>query len=112
MSYLHCPSCQHAYNLAREAACPRCHAGPHGRTPTTIIIEDREAEPLSATAEIVAAAVALARAIKRATPAERDAARASLGLVRAVLTPPRMRLLRSPSLLATAVVALLARVTL
>lgn len=111
MSYLHCPSCQHAYNLARESACPRCHAGAHGRA--TIIIEDREAaEPLSATAEIVAAAVALARAIKRATPAERDAARASLGLVRAALAPRRPRLLRNPSLLATAVVALLARVTL
>jgi len=111
VSYLHCPSCQHAYNLARESACPRCHAHAYavavGRAPITI----DDSEPLSATAEIVACAAALARAIRRATPAERDAARASLGLVRAALAPPRTRLLRSPTLLAAAVVALLARVT-
>jgi hypothetical protein len=110
VSYLHCPTCQHAYNLAREPACPRCHATAHAAAAPTPV-RALAPPPLSPTAEIVACAVALARALRRATPAERDAARASLGLVRAALAPPP-RMLRRPTLLAAAVVSLLARVTL
>jgi hypothetical protein len=102
VSYLHCPTCAHAYNIERDAACPRCPK------PVAVL-----PAPLSPTAEIVACAVALSRAIRRASPAERDAARASLGLVRAALAPPsRLRILRKPTLLAAAVVSLLARVSL
>jgi hypothetical protein len=59
MSYTHCPICQRAYNLAINAACPSC--------PVAATVVD-------ATADIVAAADQLARAIGRATPSERAAA--------------------------------------
>jgi hypothetical protein len=59
MSYLHCPSCKRAYNLAIQPICPHCPV------PATVV------DP---TDDIVAAADQLARALARATPAERAAA--------------------------------------
>ena len=71
MSYLHCPTCSRAYNVAREPECPSC--------------------PRDTVADIVQAARALARAIERATteqlPAARHALRGELPL-RALLAPP------------------------
>jgi len=64
MSYLHCPTCSCAYNVAREPACPRC--GIRAGTP---------ADPRD---DVVAAVEQLARAIARATPAEIAAAEATL----------------------------------
>ncbi|MEO6775451.1 MAG: hypothetical protein ABI467_20990 [Kofleriaceae bacterium] len=59
MSYLHCPQCSHAYNLAVTPQCPCCPV------PATLVDPEED---------IVAAADALARAMARATPAERTAA--------------------------------------
>ena len=59
MSYLHCPQCSHAYNLAVTQQCPCCPV------PATLVDPEED---------IVAAADALARAMARATPAERTAA--------------------------------------
>jgi hypothetical protein len=59
MSYLHCPTCKRAYNIALSAQCPTCPI------PVT------EVDP---TEDIVAAAEQLARAMARATPSERKAA--------------------------------------
>jgi hypothetical protein len=56
MSYLHCPSCHRAYNIATHQTCPSC--------PVAATVVDP-------TADIVAAADQLARAIARATPGER-----------------------------------------
>lgn len=64
MSYLHCPTCRCAYNVAIQAACPRC-----GVRPGT---------PIDPTADVVAAAEQLARAVARATPSELAAAEAVL----------------------------------
>ena len=63
MSYLHCPTCQRAYNLAVQPTCPYC--------PVTATVVD-------AGEDIVAAAELLARAMARATPAERTTAAARL----------------------------------
>jgi hypothetical protein len=59
MSYLHCPTCKCAYNIAQSALCPNCPV------PTS------EVDP---TEDIIAAAEQLARAMARATPSERKAA--------------------------------------
>ena len=64
MSYLHCPTCQCAYNVAREVACPRC-----GVRPGT---------PADPTEDVVAATDALLRAIARATPDQLVAAESTL----------------------------------
>ena len=64
MSYTHCPTCQRAYNLAVQPVCPYCPV---------------QATAVDASEDIVAAAELLARAMTRATPAERDAAAARLG---------------------------------
>ena len=64
MSYLHCPTCACAYNVAREPACPRC-----GIRPGT---------PVDPTADIVSAVEQLARAMARATPIEIIAAQSQL----------------------------------
>lgn len=56
MSYLHCPTCACAYNVAREPTCPRC--GIKAGTP---------ADP---TEDILHAVEQLARAMARATPVE------------------------------------------
>lgn len=63
MSYLHCPTCQRAYNLALSTQCPSCPV---------------PATEVDATEDIVAAAEQLARAMARATPSERKAARARM----------------------------------
>lgn len=63
MSYLHCPQCSHAYNLAVTQQCPCCPV------PATLVDPEED---------IVAAADALARAMARATPAERTAAAARI----------------------------------
>jgi hypothetical protein len=63
MSYLHCPTCQHAYNLAVQATCPFCPV------PASLV------DP---TEDILVAAEQLAHALARATPAERDAAAARM----------------------------------
>ena len=59
MSYLHCPTCKCAYNIALSTQCPNCPV------PVT------EVDP---TEDIIAAAEQLARAMARATPSERKAA--------------------------------------
>ena len=59
MSYLHCPTCKRAYNIAQSALCPSCPV------PAT------EVDP---TEDIITAAEQLARAMARATPSERKAA--------------------------------------
>ncbi len=93
MSYLHCPTCSHAFNLAVAAACPQCAARP---------IQPELVDPSE---DIVVAADALARAMARATPAERSLAASRITrlapealarpLVHApsVLAPPAPRLL-------------------
>lgn len=64
MSYLHCPTCACAYNVAREPACPRC--GIAAGTP---------ADPSE---DVINAVEQLARAMARATPIELVAAQAVL----------------------------------
>jgi hypothetical protein len=63
MSYLHCPSCKRAYNLAVQATCPYCPV-------VATVVDPAE--------DILVAAEVLARAMARATPAERTAAAARL----------------------------------
>src|SRR3954463_10463612 len=72
MSYVHCPQCSHAYNLAVTSFCPCC--------PVAVTVVDGEED-------ILAAADALARAMARATPAERTAAASRIQQL-AVPTPP------------------------
>jgi hypothetical protein len=84
MSYLHCPTSGHAYNLAVTSQCPSC--------PVTATVVDPEED-------IIAAADALARAMARATPAERKAAAARISsLVPAPAVAPtwRSQLARKP----------------
>jgi len=57
MSYLHCPTCKRAYNIAISTQCPSC--------PVPVQLVD-------GAEDIVVAAEALARAMARATPDERD----------------------------------------
>jgi hypothetical protein len=59
MSYLHCPSCKRAYNVAVDRTCPSCPV------PASIV------DPAE---DIVAATEQLARAMARATPNEREEA--------------------------------------
>jgi len=63
MSYLHCPTCKCAYNIALSALCPNCPV------PTS------EVDPAE---DIVAAAERLAHAMARATPSERKQATARM----------------------------------
>jgi hypothetical protein len=65
MSYLHCPVCSRAFNLAKHTSCPSC--------PVAATVVD----PV---ADLVAAAESLARALARATPAQRADAAAHLDL--------------------------------
>jgi hypothetical protein len=65
MSYLHCPACGRAYNVAREPACPSCRVRPG-------------APPPDPTDDVITAAEQLARAIARATPAQLAAAESQL----------------------------------
>ena len=73
MSYLHCPSCNRAYNLAIQPTCPWCPV------PATVV------DPAE---DIVAAADQLARALARATPAQRSAAAARMDQLALQLAPP------------------------
>lgn len=57
MSYLHCPTCKRAFNIAAFATCPSC---PIAAT----VVDPAE--------DIVAATEQLARAMARATPDERE----------------------------------------
>jgi hypothetical protein len=66
MSYLHCPTCQCAYNLSSQASCPRCGA--------------RAGAPLDPTEDVIAAAEQLARAVGRATPVQLAQAQAELAM--------------------------------
>ncbi|HEU0036668.1 MAG TPA: hypothetical protein VFQ53_38910 [Kofleriaceae bacterium] len=115
MSYLHCPTCHRAYNLATQPSCPSC-----GVRPGT---------PADPSADIVAAAEQLARAIGRATPAQLAAAQAvldaqprmfALGAPGTAISPPTLlRPVSAPpepepeperqALLATVLLALLGR---
>lgn len=76
MSYLHCPTCRCAYNLAAHPTCPACGVRPGAA-----------AAPSGPVEAIVEAAEALAQAIGRANPIQLAKARAELaarGLVKAV----------------------------
>jgi formate dehydrogenase maturation protein FdhE len=64
VSYLHCPTCACAYNVAREPTCPRCGI--------------RAGTPADPTDDIISAVEQLARAMARATPIELVAAQAVL----------------------------------
>ncbi len=66
MSYLHCPTCQCAYNVAKQAACPTCGVS--------------AGAPSDPTDAVVAAAEQLARAVARATPIELARAQAELAM--------------------------------
>ncbi len=74
MSYLHCPTCQCAYNVAKQAACPACGI--------------RAGAPLDPSEAVVAAAEQLARAVARATPVQLAAAQAELAMREAVKALP------------------------
>ncbi|MFN0246569.1 MAG: hypothetical protein ACKV2T_06650 [Kofleriaceae bacterium] len=112
MSYLHCPTCRCAYNVATTPTCPSCGIRP-----------GLDVGPVEA---IVDAAEQLARALGRANPIQLAKARAELaarGLVKAVravlpsqlpvpapkaIAPAMPR--NQQALLATVVIAMLARV--
>ncbi len=64
MSYLHCPTCACAYNVAREPACPRCGS--------------RAGTPVDPTDDVITAVEQLARAMARATPSQIASAEATL----------------------------------
>jgi hypothetical protein len=72
MSYLHCPTCKRAFNLAVQATCPYCPVA-------ATVVDPAE--------DIVAAAERLAEAMARATPAERTAAAVRIQHLQ-VFTPP------------------------
>src|SRR6185295_12990921 len=59
MSYLHCPVCSRAFNVAQHPPCPSCPVA---------------ARPVDPVDDLVAAAEALSRALALATPAQRAAA--------------------------------------
>jgi hypothetical protein len=65
VSYLHCPRCAHAFNLATQPACPGCGTRPGA--------------PADAAEDVIAAWEQLARAISRATPEQLASAEARLG---------------------------------
>ena len=73
MTYVHCGTCQRAYNLAIQPTCPSC--------PVAATVVD----PAD---DIVAAADRLARALARATPAERAAAAARMPQLAIQVAPP------------------------
>jgi hypothetical protein len=83
MSYLHCPTCRRAYNVATHAACPSCGA--------------RAGSPADPTDDVVAAAEQLARAVSRATPAELARAEAELASRASQLALPAPGALPAPA---------------
>jgi hypothetical protein len=95
MSYLHCPVCSRAYNLAQQPSCPYCPVA---------------ATPVDPVDDLVAAAETLARALAQATPEQRAAAAARVQLpamsTQLVPAPPPARPRRSHWLAALAVSAI------
>lgn len=87
MSYLHCPTCKCAYNIAQSPLCPNCPV------PAT------EVDP---TEDILAAAEQLARARARATPAQRQAAAARMDSLALQTVSPPVPPKREPRLAAIA----------
>lgn len=111
MSYLHCPTCRCAYNLATQPTCPSCGVRP-----------GMPVAPPGPTEAIVEAAEALAKAIRRANPMQLAKARAELaarGLVKAVRAalpkPPAPKAIEpvvpraQQAMLTTVVIAMLTR---
>jgi len=111
MSYLHCPTCRCAYNLATQPTCPSCGVRPG--MPVAL---------LGPTEAIVEAAEALAKAIGRANPMQLAKARAELaarGLFKAIRAalpkPPPPKAIEpvvprsQQALLTTIVIAMLTR---
>jgi hypothetical protein len=80
MSYLHCPVCSRAFNIAQYPSCPHCPAA------ATLV------DPVDV---LVAAAESLAGALARATPAQRAAAAAR---IRVPELPPMPALAESAAL--------------
>jgi hypothetical protein len=72
VSYLHCPACSRAYNIAAQAACPYCPV---------------QATPVDPREDIIAAAESLVRAMSRANDTERAAALATIGPMLAPVAP-------------------------
>lgn len=83
MSYLHCPTCHRAYNVANQVACPSCGV--------------RAGSPADPTDDVVAAAEQLARAVARATPSQLAVAEAELTLRSEQLALPAPGALPSPA---------------
>jgi len=92
MSYLHCPACSRAYNLATQPSCPYCPA-------VAARVEPPVAAPVDPIEDIVAAAAALARALASATAAERAAAAARIEPLGAPVAdaPPSIRTALAPA---------------
>jgi hypothetical protein len=63
MSYLHCPVCSRAFNIAQHPSCPSCPVA---------------ATPVDPVDDLIAAAESLSRALAHATPAQRAAAAARI----------------------------------
>ncbi len=107
MSYLHCPTCNHAFNRAVTAACPQCTAKPLRSEP----VADTTME------DLVVAADALALAMARATPAERSLAAARIArlapeaLARSLVHAPSVLALPAPRLLTRLAESLAERAT-
>lgn len=97
MSYLHCPTCKCAYNIAQSPLCPNCP------------VPASEVDP---TEDIVVAAEQLARALARATPAQREAAAARMdSLALQTVAPPPAPQPTTKPLLATLAYAVVERIT-
>jgi hypothetical protein len=100
MSYVHCPACSRAYNVAREPGCPGCRA-------------KQPAEPRAGT-DAVSTADALVRALDSASADERAAIeqmlagtgllRSSTELVRTTPAPREHRLITTTRAIARRVV--------
>lgn len=72
MSYVHCPTCSRAYNVAREPGCPGCRAKESRGHAVEISAAGRGA-PRVRPVDAVSTADALVRALGTATAAERVA---------------------------------------
>jgi hypothetical protein len=117
VSYLHCPTCQRAYNVANRPACPHCGVRVDGTAPGQgqALAVETPADPV---ADVIAAAEQLARAVERTTPAQLAAARAELDrrgprhvLAAVPMIEPVVTGRARQALLTTVVLALLTRVS-
>jgi hypothetical protein len=75
MSYLHCPVCSRAFNVAQHPSCPSCPV---------------PAQPVDPVDDLIAAAESLARALAQATPAQRAAVATRLHLPELSPAPPAL----------------------